>query len=95
MVPFKYVQVEDFYNGLAKVINHDFQEGYIDKKGKEVIPLKFDFVPNKFGFDFEGVEYKGKWGVVDRNGNIIIPFKYERCYGFRKNEFSVAKSKGK
>ena len=55
-----------FSEGLAKVklIN---KWGFVDKEGKEVIPLKYDNV----SYLYEGlasVELNGKKGYIDKNG---------------------------
>lgn len=55
--------------------------GYIDKKGKEVVPLRYDYT----GYFSEGlakVELNGKWGLVNRNGAEIITPKYDLIWDF-------------
>jgi len=42
VVPFKYVKVESFEHGLAKVWKDWRHCGYINKKGEEIIPCIFD-----------------------------------------------------
>ncbi len=53
--------------------------GYIDQKGKEVIPLQYEI--DQFGFDQfqEGMakaQQNTKWGFIDKSGNIVIPYIY-------------------
>lgn len=55
----------------------DYQEKYgtLDKKGKQVIPCKYD-VMYKFQFGFAAADLDGQWGFVDKKGRTKIPFKY-------------------
>jgi hypothetical protein len=50
--------------------------GYIDKYGKEVIPLIFEYA-NSFSEGVAGVQKNDKWGVIDTRGNLVIDFKYD------------------
>lgn len=74
-----------FNQGLAPVglkINGKWEWGYINKKGKFVIPHKFE---NASGFH-EGlavVEIKGKLGFINRHGAVIVHVTFEaasRCF---------------
>ena len=57
-------------DGLACVqINNKY--GFIDKYGKEVIPLKYDYA-GSFNERFAPVQVNGKYGFIDINGNIVI-----------------------
>ncbi|MES2588851.1 MAG: WG repeat-containing protein [Bacteroidota bacterium] len=50
--------------------------GFIDKTGKVVIPIKYDWV---FGFkgDFAVYKLKNRWGFIDKKGEEVIPAKYD------------------
>lgn len=54
--------------------------GFIDKTGKEVIPLKYDYV-TEFSEGLAAVRIgdweKGKYGYIDKAGREVIPLKYE------------------
>lgn len=50
--------------------------GYIDKTGKEVIPLIFEYA-NSFSEGVAAVQKNNKWGVIDKRGNLVIDFKYD------------------
>jgi hypothetical protein len=76
----KYDVVWSFSEGLA-CVQLNGKWGYIDKTGKEVIPLKYD---NVFPFS-EGlarVELNGRWGYIDRTGKKITPLKYDVTWPF-------------
>ena len=78
----KYDSVGYFSDGLAGVrIGRKY--GFIDKTGKEVLPLDYD-IEEGFGFvdEFEDglaiVCKNGKYGLIDTNGNEISECKYKR-----------------
>ncbi|MEO6134457.1 MAG: WG repeat-containing protein [Ginsengibacter sp.] len=78
--------------GIAKVeLNKKF--GFIDKKGKEVIAIKYD---NADGFydGLCGVKLGDKWGYIDSTGKMIIPLSFDRIQIF-KNGIAVVVSGGK
>lgn len=76
-----------FSQGLAMVKDRKFDKkvGYIDKKGRLVIPFKYDdlFEIRDYGdssFHREGIAFvaeNGKVGAIDRKGNVVIPFDYD------------------
>jgi hypothetical protein len=83
--PLFYARPDDS-EGLAGVgLNRKL--GYIDKGGREVIPLKYESPPpntNPGGFS-EGLAFvrlNFKWGYIDRSGNEVIAFKYDKAYSF-------------
>ncbi|MDR3245746.1 MAG: WG repeat-containing protein [Prevotellaceae bacterium] len=43
----------------------------MDKTGKEVIPLKYDYV-SSFEEGLAKVELNGKWGSIDQTGKKVI-----------------------
>ncbi len=50
--------------------------GFIDKTGKEIIPLKYKYALS-FYQGLAAVEQNGKTGFIDPSGNTVIPFKYD------------------
>jgi len=87
-----------FINGLARFsIWNDPNKldfliyGYIDNKGKIVIPAKF----RNAGVFNNGLcnvqNNKYKWGYIDRKGNIKIDFKFDYASYFFSNEAIVRK----
>ena len=86
VVPCKYDDVDDFYEGLARVeLNGKY--GFIDQSGTEVIPCKYDDV-----VDFsEGLAavLNGKWGFIDQSGTEVIPCKYDDVDDFSEGLVAV------
>ncbi len=91
-IQLEYDEVGDFSDGLAKVsvkADRGSKCGYIDKTGKQVIPIKYvgdncgDFSGGKAivsdGTAIASDEYRSEYnklGVIDKNNRVIIPFKY-------------------
>ena len=85
MIPFVYDWADAFSEGLAVVMredrNGDWQSGFIDKKGNEVIPFVYDgsgaFSEGLAAVRREDRNGDGKWGFIDKKGNAVIPFVYD------------------
>ena len=77
------IYYKDYYgfsDGLAVVeLNDKF--GFIDKTGREVIPLIYD---NAYSFSngLAIVALNGKYGFIDETGREVIPFKYDGAKAF-------------
>ena len=69
-----------FSEGLASVLLNG-KMGFIDKKGNEVIPLKYDYA-SCFSEGLARVSLNNKSGFIDRIGNEIIPLKYDKAGDF-------------
>lgn len=73
----KYDGANDFVNGRAVIRDAKSKKyGAIDRRGKEVVPCKYDLVCD---FDDDGVatvEKNGKWGLVDLKGQEVVACKY-------------------
>ena len=82
-----YDRVLSFHEGLACVVR-DSMQGYINKKGEEVIPLVFDrYVrfnegPHGFSCGRAVVKKNGKYGYVDREGHRITDYIYDIADAF-------------
>lgn len=77
-----YVDCGDFHNGLAYVIDTCGKIGYINKKGKLIIPCVYLQRTYKCMNDFSDgfcvvSQGKNKFGVIDTLGNFILPLKYK------------------
>ena len=72
--------IGDFYEGVAVVRKND-RSGYVDKTGKEVIPLIYESA-QCFSEGFAAVKKEGLWGYIDKNGNEAIPIIYEEAKDF-------------
>jgi len=98
----QYNYIYDYSDGMAMVKNQifnydrkDYQSitkyGFIDKTGKEIIPLKYDSAEN-FSNDIAYIGVKVNdiilYGIIDKTGKEITDLKF---YGFKpySNELSV------
>lgn len=50
--------------------------GYIDKKGKEVISIKYSYA-SIFENGLAAVVHNGQWGFIDKNDKVVVPFEYD------------------
>lgn len=70
-------------NGLTIVEKND-KYGILNKKGKVVLPTKYDFIHFEVDDNFEmkylvgEIRKNGKDGLINDNGKIIVPLKYDR-----------------
>jgi len=79
---FKYAQIYDYCDGLAKVMSvylkngkRDALFGYIDINGKEIIrPQYSDAIDFVNGYAI--VVKDGKSGIINKYGNVVVDFKY-------------------
>ena len=86
-----YDEARSFENGLAAVKKNG-KWGFIDKTGKEVIPMQYSDV----GYFNEGlvpVELGEQWGFFDNKGQEVIPVKlqYDNVWSFREGLAKVCK----
>lgn len=83
VVPAKYRMAETFRDGLAKVgildKSANWKYGFIDKTGKEVIPLLYSSIADYFSEDLIVAELNGKWGFLNKEGKVVVEFKYEHA----------------
>ena len=56
--------------------------GYLDNKGKEIIPFIYDEFYGFNGDDCLAVKNK-QWGTINKKGETIIPFDYQNLYFLR------------
>jgi hypothetical protein len=96
-----YVSIGPYSDGLAHFtpLEAEGRCGYIDQKGKEIIPAAFAMCASfDEGLapvlkDFEAMlvphkanghqAAKGGWGYIDKTGKVVIGFKYSQAAGFR------------
>ena len=66
--------------------------GFIDRKGKTVIPFEYDFgwPSDKYII----VKKNSKWGIIDSNNKIILPFEYAEILSTFDNSAWVIKNEG-
>jgi len=82
-----------YQNGFATVgINRKY--GFIDKKGRNVVPCKYNFVYS-FHKGLAVVELDRKHGLVDTTGREVVPLKYDFIGGFEDSNRAIVKLNGK
>jgi hypothetical protein len=86
---------------MGEEITHELRYyGYINKHGKEIIPIGkddiFEYIDDvpRFSEGIVRVKSEGKWGFIDGHGNKITEFKYEEASDF-KNGFAAVGLNGK
>ncbi len=84
---YKGVMWTQFSNGRALVFKNN-KWGYIDLKGKLVVPQEYDFA-REFENGLSIVGYANKFGVIDINGKVIISIKYDEVIQTRYGMFIV------
>lgn len=77
----KWMNVDNFYDGLAPVDDSSGKWGYLDMNGNRVIPCTWDAAsPFEDGMAVvmkkENI-WHNKYAVIDKDANLIIPFEYE------------------
>jgi hypothetical protein len=98
-ISIKYEFAEYFSEGYALVMLNN-KYGFIDIKGKEVIPLIFDnaisfsqdlAAVNKGYGIIDYITYMGKWGFINKKGKEVIPLNYDLVYSFTEGLAAVNK----
>ncbi|MFT7898754.1 WG repeat-containing protein [Tenacibaculum ascidiaceicola] len=64
------------------VVKNKDKYGFIDKKGKEVIPLIYEKVSFNINNDLIAAMKKDKWGYINRKNKEVIPFVYDEAHAF-------------
>ncbi|WP_462351775.1 WG repeat-containing protein [Capnocytophaga leadbetteri] len=76
----KYDWKDEYYEGLA-MVKLDKKYGFIDKTGKEVIPIKYDDAESP-SEGLAKVKLNDKYGFIDKTGKEVIPIKYDYVADF-------------
>ena len=100
VIPFDYMDMGHFSEGLVGAQNLEGKWGYLDKTGKMVLPFIYedagDFSEGLAAVYKRSGEYantmfgrreKLKCGYIDKTGNTVIPFNFQQCYSITMNEF--------
>lgn len=69
--------------------------GYIDKTGKEMIPVVYEDIRLKYSYTGAFVKKNGKWGFLNWQGNIVLPFQYDILSSTHENGLIAANIGGK
>ena len=75
-----------FYEGLAQV-RHDGKCGYMDRTGKTVIPIEWEFA-GYFHCGRAVVYREGLYGFIDKQGKLAIPCRFETPAERQPEDFS-------
>jgi len=81
VIPPQYSDISWFSDGYARVATGDewpFKWGIIDKTGKEIIPLIYDWIYGfYYGNELAEVELDGRYGLLNKSGTLVLPAIYE------------------
>ncbi len=72
----KYNYIGEFLFDITPAVKNG-KGGFIDEKGKEVIPFIYDKVSN-FSKGIASVKKEGKYGYIDKENNVVIPIIFDR-----------------
>ena len=99
VIPFDYLDMGDFSEGLVSAENLEEKWGYLDKNGKTVIPFIYEEAGN-FSEGLAAVyQFSGymntilgrvrtsKCGYINKEGQVIIPFQFKEVFGIDVCEF--------
>lgn len=64
------------FNEELVMVSNGYKYGYMDKTGKIIIPLVYDFTI-RFSEGLAAVKKNKKWGFIDKNGHTVISFLYD------------------
>lgn len=78
-----------FSEGLA-VVYQNRKAGFIDKTGKLVIPIQFDYAED-FHEGLAAFRKDKKWGFIDQTGKEVIAPQYDRIRAFQEGFATVDK----
>ncbi len=82
--PGTYKNCRSFFEGRALVESNEGKDGFIDMKGRLIIPILYES-GSIFSEGLTSVKYKGKWGFIDKDGKTIIDFRYDGADNFILN----------
>ena len=89
IIPCKYDFIDRFYDvdvfdssvgkhvAIIAKVRVGKRWGYIDKRGKEIIAIKYDYIGAPTEKGFLKVEIEGKYGLIDITGKEITPCVYD------------------
>lgn len=71
-------------NGHFDWYNDERKYGYIDRTGREVVPVgEYDFFDDSFCDGLLKVGKNGKWGLINETGEVVLPVEYVMIGDFR------------
>lgn len=99
IIPFDYMDMGDFSEGLVACENLNGEYGFLDLKGNVIVPFIYGDAGNfseglapvykQVGYMYTvlGRVPKYKCGYIDTKGNVVIPFEFQETYSASVNEF--------
>lgn len=107
VIPVKYLStghndigINSFSEGLVALLNQDQKYGFVNTKGKTVIPFKYASaesfseglaVVSKAEYDGEYI-LPGNYGFIDKTGKVVVPFNYDYANSFSEGLATVRKN---
>lgn len=90
-----YDYIENFYDGMARVVKGD-KCGFIDKMGNEIVPCIYDVLEMEANPNYSdglALVYKdNELFYINKKGEKAFPFDYEWTYGFSEGYAIVSKN---
>ncbi len=90
----QYQETANFDGGTAKVKMND-KWGMIDKTGKVVIPIEYEFLNPEGNVIIMQKEKGGKMGFINKEGKEVLPLKYDVIKSSSYSEVYFIKLNGK
>lgn len=91
VIPVSFKAALPFSEGLAAVENTDGYWGFIDTKGKLVIPYSYSYSPGRFASGLAKVQSRdGKYGYVSKDNRVVIAPRFVYATTFYKG-YALAK----
>ena len=81
-------------NNLIPIEKYE-KTGFINTKGEEVIPFKFDSAKDFSSNGLAVVEIDSKYGYINERGEEVIPCKFDNADNFSSNGLAVVEVDGK
>jgi len=82
-------RAEKLQDGVAVVVDEAKKYGYMDKAGKLIIPLQYDFAAD-FNQGYAVVKSKDKTGLIDKQNKVVVPFEYDAIKAYPEDGVIVA-----
>jgi len=79
IIPFEFVRIHDFVDGIARVELAEGKFGFIDKTGQWKIKPEYSGADN-FKNGYARVAKNNLWGFIDVNGKVIVQPTFEALY---------------
>lgn len=78
-------------NSPHRKVDKNGNWGYVDDKGNEVVPCKYNHAYPFYESNLALVESEGKFGYINKQGQVKIPLQYKKAYPFSDDVAAVKK----